>query len=172
MLLYSIINKLKKLVAKIDLLSYFFYQATNLRINNPTAVLQGLVYLLVNQQLLLILHIQKKYNYIGKTLFKDINTQVALSKIFINILDNLALKSIYLIINSLNKCVVDLLKLLEFIIQKLCMSSCVKQIVSSCNQPNIKEELKQARYKVRLYLKLNTKSISLAISIYIKHKTF
>ena len=39
MLLCGIINELKKLTAKTDLLSYFFCQATDLRINNATAVL-------------------------------------------------------------------------------------------------------------------------------------
>jgi len=73
MLLYGIINGLKKLVAKTDLLSYFFCQATNSQINNATAVLQGLVYLLINQQPSLISHIWKKYDYAGKTLFKDAN---------------------------------------------------------------------------------------------------
>jgi hypothetical protein len=37
-------------MAKTDLLSYFFCQATDSRISNATAVLLGLVFLLVNQQ--------------------------------------------------------------------------------------------------------------------------
>ena len=49
MLLCGIINKLKKSIAKTDLLSYFFCQATDSRINNATAMLRGLVYLLVDQ---------------------------------------------------------------------------------------------------------------------------
>ena len=35
-------------MAKMDLLSYFFCQATDSRINNATAVLRGLLYLLVD----------------------------------------------------------------------------------------------------------------------------
>jgi hypothetical protein len=60
-------------MAKTDLLSYFFYQATNSRINNATAVLRGLVYLVINQQPSLIFYIQKKYDHAGKILFKDTN---------------------------------------------------------------------------------------------------
>jgi hypothetical protein len=74
MLLYSIINELEKSIAKADLLSYFFYQATDSRINNATAVLRGLVYLLVDQRLSLISHIRKKHDYTGKALFEDTNT--------------------------------------------------------------------------------------------------
>ena len=48
MLLCGIVNELKKSMAKTDLLSYFFCQATDSRINNATAVLRGLLYLLVD----------------------------------------------------------------------------------------------------------------------------
>jgi hypothetical protein len=44
MLLCGIINELKKSIAKTDLLSYFFCQATDSRIDNATAVLRGLIY--------------------------------------------------------------------------------------------------------------------------------
>jgi chromosomal replication initiation ATPase DnaA len=73
MLLCGIINELKASIAKTDLLSYFFCQATDARINNATAVLRGLVYLLVDQQPSLISHIQKKYNHTSKSLFEDAN---------------------------------------------------------------------------------------------------
>jgi hypothetical protein len=55
------------------LLLYFFCQATNNCIDNTSAVLCGLIYLLINQQLLLILYIRKKYDHASKTLFKDPN---------------------------------------------------------------------------------------------------
>jgi hypothetical protein len=48
MLLCGIVNELKS-TAKSDFLSYFFCQATDSRINNATAVLRGLIYLLVSQ---------------------------------------------------------------------------------------------------------------------------
>jgi hypothetical protein len=73
MLLCGIINKLHKSMARTALLSYFFCQATDARINNATAVLQGLIYLLVNQQPSLVLHIRKKHDRAGKKLFKDTN---------------------------------------------------------------------------------------------------
>jgi len=73
MLLCGIVNKLTKSMAKTDFLSYFFCQATDSRINSATAVLRGLLYLLVNQQPSLVSYIQKKYNYAGKALFEDAN---------------------------------------------------------------------------------------------------
>jgi hypothetical protein len=55
------------------LLSYFFCQATDDYINNASAMLRGLIYLLIDQQPFLISHIWKKYDHAGKALFKDSN---------------------------------------------------------------------------------------------------
>ncbi|PVH71050.1 HET-domain-containing protein [Cadophora sp. DSE1049] len=118
MLLCGIINKLKKFIPKLTLLSFFFYQATDSRINNATAVLRGLIYLLINKQLSLILHVQK-------------NT--------------------CLIVDALDECEVDLLKLLDLI-----------WIVSSRNWPSIEKSLNKATPKASLHLELNKKSVSTA----------
>lgn len=48
-LLCGIIDELQKSMGATGLLSYFFCQATDSRINNATAVLRGLLYLLVSQ---------------------------------------------------------------------------------------------------------------------------
>lgn len=117
MLLCGIINELRKSITKSDRLSYFFCQATDSRINTATAVLRGLVYMLVGQQPSLILHVRKKYDHAGKTLFEDANAWVALSEIFADILQDPSLKTTYLIVDALDECVVDLPKLLDFIVR-------------------------------------------------------
>jgi hypothetical protein len=170
MLLCGIVNELKRSKAETDLLSYFFCQATESRNNNATAVLRGLVYLLVDQQPSLISHIRKKHDHADKTLFEDANAWVALSEIFTNILQDPGLKSAYLIIDALDECVADLPELLDFIVQKSFVSPRVKWIVSSRNWPDIEERLERAGHKVRLCLELNAQSISTAVSIYIQHK--
>jgi hypothetical protein len=50
------------------LLSYFFCQAADLRINNATAVLRGLIYMLLDQQPSLLPHARKAYDHAGKAL--------------------------------------------------------------------------------------------------------
>jgi hypothetical protein len=170
MLLCGIINELKKAMAKADLLSYFFCQATDSRINNATAVLRGLVYSLVDQQPSLISHVRKKYDHAGKSLFEDANAWIALVEIFTNILQDPSLNSTYVIIDALDECVVDLPKLLGFIVQISSVSSRVKWIVSSRNWPNIEEQLERAGHKVGLCLELNAKSVSTAVGIYIQQK--
>ncbi len=170
MLLCGIINELKKSMARRELLSYFFCQATDSRINNATAVLRGLMYLLVDQQPSLISHIRKKYDHARKNLFEDANAWVALCEIFTNILQDPSLNSTYLIIDALDECVTDLPKLLDFIVQKSSVSPRVKWIVSSRNWPDIEERLERAGHKVRLCLELNAESVSTAVSIYIQYK--
>jgi hypothetical protein len=144
MLLCGITNELKRSIAKSVLLSYFFCQATDSRINYATAVLRGLIYLLIDQQLSLISHVRVKYDQAGKTLFEDTNAWVALSEIFTNILRDPSLDSTYLIIDALDECVVDLPKLLDFIVQTSSVSPRTKWIFSSRNWPRIEEHLNTA----------------------------
>jgi hypothetical protein len=170
MLLCGIIEELKRSIAKTDLLSYFFCQATDSRINSATAVLRGLLYLLVKQQPSLVVHIQKEHDHAGKALFENANAWVALSKIFTSILQDLNLNSTFLIVDALDECVADLPKLLDFIAQKSCVSSRVKWVVSSRNWPMIEKEFEPAMQKVRVCLELHEDSVSAAVEAYIRFK--
>ena len=70
MLLYGIINELERAIVTDGHyynLAYFFYQATDSRINTAITVLRGLIYLLTRQQPRLISHI-RKYTDTGKSL--------------------------------------------------------------------------------------------------------
>ncbi|KAH6694365.1 hypothetical protein BKA61DRAFT_564174 [Leptodontidium sp. MPI-SDFR-AT-0119] len=171
MLLCGIINELEKSMSKTDILSYFFCQATDSRINDATAVLRGLVYLLVNQQPSLISHIQKKHGHAGKSLFEDANSWIAMSEIFTSILQDPSLRSTFLIIDALDECVVDRSKLLDFIVQKSSISPRVKWVISSRNWPDIEDRLERAGHKMRLCLELNQKSVSAAVGTYVKYKS-
>jgi hypothetical protein len=175
MLLCGIIDNLipaTKMVNKeaSELLSYFFCEAADSRTNNATAVLRGLIYLLVDQQPSLLSHVQKEYDCKGKSLFEDANAWVALSEIFTNILEDANLQNTYLIIDALDECTTDRNCLLDLVVQKSSAYSRVKWIVSSRNWPDIEEKLDTATQKVKLWLELNEKSISTAVSIYIEWK--
>ncbi|KAL7903891.1 NACHT domain-containing protein [Trichoderma velutinum] len=175
MLLCGIVNELSPQTRLQDqkantLLSYFFCQAADERINSATAVLRGLIYLVVKQQPLLISHIQEKYKDWGEAIFKDVNAWTALSEIFLNILEDLSLEQTYVIIDALDECVTDLLKLLDFISTKSAIFSRVKWIVSSRNWPDIEEGLDSAAQQMRVCLELNEESISAAVDAYINHQ--
>ncbi|EUC27301.1 hypothetical protein COCCADRAFT_41933 [Bipolaris zeicola 26-R-13] len=115
MLLCGIIDELQNSLPQTALLSYFFCQATDSRINSATAVLRGLLYMLVDQQPLLAVHVRKKHDRAGRNLFNDANAWVALTEIFPAVLQDVSLGTTYLIIDALDECVTDLSKLLRFI---------------------------------------------------------
>jgi hypothetical protein len=169
MLLCGIVNELKKSIAKSDLLSYFFCQATDSRINNATAVLRGLLFLLIYQQPSLISHVRKKYDHAGRRLFEDANTWVALSEIFTSILRDPSLNNAYLVLDALDECIEGLPELLDLIAQASSESQ-VRWLVSSRNWPNIEELLDQAGGKMKLCLELNAGSVSAAVNTFIQHK--
>ncbi|KAK4248937.1 hypothetical protein C7999DRAFT_30627 [Corynascus novoguineensis] len=149
---------------------YFFCHATDSRINNATAVLRGLIYMLIDQQPSLLSIVRTEYDRAGETLFNDANAWDALSRIFTNILQDPSLRTTYLVIDALDECVTNLSQLLDLIAQKSSKSSRVKWIVSSRNWPQIEERLDTATEKARLSLELNAESVASAVDIYIGHK--
>ncbi|PHH64812.1 hypothetical protein CDD81_3878 [Ophiocordyceps australis] len=174
MLLCGIIDQLQAAMSceqpEAAKLAYFFCQTTDSRINNATAVLRGLIYILVLQHPLLISHVRSEYDQRGKALFEGTNAWAALSRIFDNILQDQRVAKAYVIIDALDECSTDLERLLRLIVKKSCTSPRFKWIVSSRNWPNIEEQLEVAAQKVRLSLELNQESISAAVRIYIRHQ--
>ncbi|OBT63228.1 hypothetical protein VE03_07747 [Pseudogymnoascus sp. 23342-1-I1] len=169
MLLCGIIDELKKSTLVTGHLSFFFCQGTDSRINNATAILRDLIYLIVEQQLSLISHIQKKYDHAGKELFRDVNAWAALSDIFSNILQDPSLQNTCLIVDALDECVTDLPLLLALIVQTS-SSSCIKWILSSRNRIDIERGLRldESRTKLSLELKENAEQVSRAVNTYIE----
>ncbi|OAQ74405.1 WD domain-containing protein [Purpureocillium lilacinum] len=170
MLLCGIIDELKK-SSPPSLLSFFFCQGTNVRINNATDVVRGLIYLLVDQQPSLISHVRMEYDRAGETVFKDANTWDALVKIFISILRDPGLETAYFVIDALDECMTNLPELLDLIVQGS-SSTKVKWLLSSRNNPEIKQKLRcdGTRTRLSLELKENAEQISRAVDIYIDDK--
>lgn len=164
MLLCGIIDELKK--STTNIVSFFFCEAADSRINNATAVLRGLIYLLVKQHNSLISHVRD--NAGGKP-FEGGNAWWALLNTFNSIIDDLSLQNTYLIVDALDECVTGLPLLLAFIVQKLSASPQVKWIVSSRKLQIIDEHLDAEIPKVPLCLESKDKIIS-AVSTYIKYK--
>jgi hypothetical protein len=170
MLLCGIINELRKAADDVTV-SHFFCQATDSRINSATAALRGLLYMLVDQQPSLALHVRKKYDYAGRSLFEDANAWVALTEIFADVLLDPYLRPTYLVIDALDECVTaDLPKLLEFVAKQSSASPRVKWIVSSRNWPDIEAQLERTGHKVKLSLELNAQSVAAAVDVFIQQK--
>ncbi|KAI9731430.1 MAG: hypothetical protein M1818_007820 [Claussenomyces sp. TS43310] len=169
MLLCGIIDELDQSTTYTCNISFFFCQATRDHINNATAVLRGLLYMLVKQQPSLISYLRNTYDD-GKERLEGVNAWVALSEIFRQILEDSNLHNTYLVIDALDECIVDSSLLLDLIAESSSAYSRVKWIVSSRNWLSIDESLHSATKKVTLSLELNKDTVSAAVDIYIKHK--
>jgi len=170
MLLCGVIEELKK--SATGLLSFFFCQSTDSRINSATAVLRGLIYLLVNQQPSLASHLRKKYDQAGQSVFEDANAWVALSDIFTNMIQDPDLKMACLVIDALDECVADLPKLLDLVIHTSALSARFKWLLSSRNEMHIEQKLRcvDAKARLSLELKQNAEQVSRAVDVYIDDK--
>ncbi|KAJ5970512.1 WD40 repeat-like protein [Penicillium vulpinum] len=168
MLLCGIINELKSTPQACVV--FFFCQATDARINHASAVLRGLIYMLVAKQPKLMSHMRRQHDKTGKKGFEDANAWETLSKIFIDILEDPLLQSTYVIIDALDECTADRNLLLELIAQKSSVCTRIKWVVSSRNWHDIGEALEPATKKATLWLELNEKSVAKAVTIFIQHK--
>ncbi|KAK4149570.1 vegetative incompatibility protein HET-E-1 [Chaetomidium leptoderma] len=170
MLLCGIINELDNSIGNTGILSFFFCQAADSRINSAAAVLRGLIYLLVEQEPFLATHVRNRYDHAREKLFQDANSWWALSEILTSMLEDPNLRHTFVIIDALDECVTDLPLLLEFIVAKSPVFSRVKWIVSSRNWPSIEKDLNTATQKVNLHLELNEASVSAAVTTYVQFK--
>lgn len=171
MLLCGIINELIKSASTSQpTVAFFFCQAADARINHATAVLRGLVFMLVDQHPTLISHVRREYDKAGAKVFEDANAWEALLGILTDILRDPLLQTTYLIIDALDECTTGLSRLLYFIVGKSASYPNVKWLVSSRNWPSIEETLETVFRKEKLWLELNEASVSKAVASFIHYK--
>lgn len=170
MLLSGIIDELSAHQDQSRLLAFFYCQASDGRLNNATAVLRGLVYMLLTQQPSLTSYVQQQADRAGYKIFEDVNAWVAVSDIFMALLQDTGLPTTYLVVDALDECSVDLPKLLDLVAQLAALNPRVKILVSSRNWFSIEERLERAQTKTLLSLELNEQSISSAVDVFVRHK--
>jgi archaellum biogenesis ATPase FlaH len=177
MLLIGIIDELSQQVARslqssnLEMLSYFLCQGTSVSLNNATAILRGMIYILSTQHPFLISHIRKKYDYAGQNLFDDVNAFYSLSQILRQMIHDSRLTTTFLVIDALDECetgLPELLNLINLITSE--QASRVKWIVSSRNRDDIEQKLGVHNSHTRLSLELNAEQISNAVDVYINYK--
>ncbi|PHH49211.1 Vegetative incompatibility protein HET-E-1 [Ceratocystis fimbriata CBS 114723] len=136
-------------------LSYFFCQATGGdQQNKASSVLRGLIYHLARQNTDLIKYVREKYDYATKDAFNNDNSWHELCEILNGMLNDRTMKNAILIVDALDECAVDLLRLLSLIVKP----SPAQWIVSSRNWPIIEEELDDEQQTVKIHLEENERS--------------
>jgi hypothetical protein len=153
------------------LVSYFFCQSTDSRLNNAISVLKGLIYLLVEQEKSLTQHIKKRLDNNGKGIFDGPNALYTLRLVLRDILNDSALPRTYLLIDGLDECNEGLEQLLETITDdRFAPNPKVKWLVASRNRPDIAERLTPDNAYMMISLEMNDEHIARAVDAFIKFK--
>ncbi|KAH6623588.1 hypothetical protein F5144DRAFT_606071 [Chaetomium tenue] len=143
MLMIGLIRQLSdQPVALSPALSFFFCQGTDTALNNATAVLRSLIWLLLLQQPCLISHLLQKYKDSGADLFRDKNAFIALSDAFRNMLKDPKLLPVYLAVDALDECAQGRSDLFSLISTSLNLSQKVRWLLSSRPEVDLLSELK------------------------------
>ncbi|KND87302.1 Vegetative incompatibility protein HET-E-1 [Tolypocladium ophioglossoides CBS 100239] len=166
MLMIGIIRELSRKSAILaPKLSFFFCQGTDATLNNATAILRSLIWLLIIQQPCLCSHLLPRYEESGADLFKDRNAFYALSEVFRNMLEDPDLSPVYFAVDALDECEHGLADLIKLISTSMALSDKVKWIVSS--RPTV--ELKTPGTAGSL-VELDAQRLEEPVNAYIMHK--
>ncbi|KAL2126810.1 hypothetical protein VTI74DRAFT_191 [Chaetomium olivicolor] len=169
MLMIGLIRQLShQPVALSPALSFFFCQGTDTALNNATAVLRSLIWLLLLQQPYLISHLLQKYKKSGADLFRDQNAFIALSEAFRNMLKDPQLSPVYLAVDALDECAQGRKDLIDLISTSLILSQNVKWLISSRPEVDLLAALKDR--DTNSFVELDTQRLAAPVSAYIDHK--
>ena len=153
-------------------LSYFFCQGTNDRLNTATAILRGLIWMLVRQQKSLMRHLDE-FKHHGSTLFEAHAAFYNLKKILVSMLEDETLERAYLAVDALDECKKEepgLKELLELISEISEKNIKVKWLVTSRNETYIENIVDKNKTRTSLSLELNADSVAGAVKFYIDYK--
>jgi len=121
--------------------SHFLCQASDSRLNNATAILRVLVYLVMAQQPLLLRYLRSRYESTGRQLFEGPDAVFSLSEMLLGLLQNSDLPEIYFIVDAIGGYKKNLPQLLSFIKRSATANAKVKWIISSRNRDDIEQYL-------------------------------
>lgn len=151
--------------------SYFFCQITDSRLNSAHSILRGLIYLLVSQGKGMVRHLKKRYDDRGSRAFEGSNAVYTLRSILKDILNDPALPRTYLLIDALDECSDGLQQLLNIITdESFAMRTNVKWLVASRNLPNIQQRIRPDDTRANISLELNSEHVAKAVDTFIDSK--
>ncbi|KAK4139138.1 uncharacterized protein C8A04DRAFT_40952 [Dichotomopilus funicola] len=175
MLMIGLIRQLShQPVALSPALSFFFCQGTDTALNNATAVLRSLIWLLLLQQPRLISHLLQKYKESGADLFREQNAFIALSEAFRNMLKDPKLLPVYLAVDALDECVQGRSDVIDLISTSLNLSQKVRWLLSSRPEVDLLAGLKEQSVNSfnpsSSLVELDTQRLEEPVNAYINHK--
>ncbi|CAI0649715.1 unnamed protein product [Colletotrichum noveboracense] len=148
---------------------YFFCQATDSDLSTASAVLRGILYLILKKKPQLVKDLRETHDYCDRQLFECKNEWETLCDMIISVLANESFQNVVIIVDALDECTTGVDKLLEFI--HLLSSKAIRVIVSSRNWPTIERGIAAAAQQAaHVSLELNEQSISAAVVAFIEYK--
>ncbi|KAE9577677.1 hypothetical protein CGMCC3_g6209 [Colletotrichum fructicola] len=133
---------------------YFFCQATDSDLSSASAILRGILYLLLKRKPQLVKDLRETYDYCDRRLFESRNGWETLCDMIISVLANESFQNAVIVIDALDECITGVDRLLDFI--RLLSSKAVRVIVSSRNWPTIERGIAAAAQKAaHVSLELN-----------------
>lgn len=168
MLLATIIKQLQSRTkpdhtATSSSLSFFFCQNTDDRLNNAVAILKGLIYLLLIQDVNLVLYLKTDYDRMGREIFdatKNVNAFDVLSNVFRQMIQHSRSETVYLAVDALDECEDGLPNLLGLIRDTVLQQNRLKWIVTSRNGVDIDEGPALENPGAKLSLEVNSEAVS------------
>ena len=152
------------------ILSYFFCQNTDSKLNNAVSVLRGLIYMLATEHDTLAKPLKDEFERAGSKLFED-NSFFDLRRILLAMLEIPVHGTIYLVLDALDECVSELSQLLSLITyNEFTLPSRVKWLITSRNRKDIEEELTFKKPCLKVSLELNSSHVSRAVDHFVNIK--
>jgi hypothetical protein len=169
MLLCDIIKELDMSALFTYRLAYFFFQETDSRMNTATAVLRGLLYMVVRQQPRLRVHLTERYFDVRSSVVGDTYSFKSIKEAFTDVIQDPEFQPMYFIIGGLDQCMVDQQNLLDFVINST-ISLRVSRIVSSYDFSHIQEQRDPCFRQVRFDIESNANLITASLQSFIGYK--
>jgi hypothetical protein len=154
-----------------EALTYFFCQGSVTGLNDAISVLRGLIYVLVKEQEGLRHHTTEHYNHQGRRLFDGDYGLHALWSLLLEISQDSLLNRLYLVIDALDECGHFQENLLQLLTRGAsALPSKVKWIITSRNEPQIKQMLEDSTFVLDISLELNSQHVVSAVQAFIECK--
>ncbi|KAG5977569.1 hypothetical protein E4U55_006657 [Claviceps digitariae] len=167
MLLIGIVREIStQSAAFVPSVSYYFCQGTADHVrNNATAILRGLLWMLLVQQPRLIQHLRSKHRYAGSSLFTDSNAFGAMSEALESMLTDPAMTPACFVVDALDECDGSASDMIQLIVKTLRVSDKVRWLVSG--RPGL--DLMKADFGEAL-VELDSQRLKGPVHAYITHK--
>ena len=154
------------------IMSYFFCQNAIQELNNAVAIIRGLIYLLATHHPTLTHRLRKKLDEAGDRLFEGLNALYGLWNTLLEVVKDPRFPRVYLLVDALDECdnqsLKDFLTLLSQ--ERSASSRKIKWVVTSRNEPIIREILQCAHLGHDTSLELNSSHVSQAVESFINLK--